>query len=192
MKSEFGIRKKRLKTNCSAAEQRTAACDEPFGREFRVERLKVERLSRVKFRRIGKKGIVYMKKITDRVKDLARCYGAGEVGIITTEMLEGGPPCTDLTYVLPNAKSAVSFGVPLDQNHIASISGGAMRRRVFRVVRECSYPDKEIRQKRYKMLTENGVIVENTAGSREAVSPAEAKKRLAAMDPETRALYEEV
>jgi len=42
------------------------------------------------------------------------------------------------------------------------------------------------------MLTENGVIVENTAGSREAVSPAEAKKRLAAMDPETRALYEEV
>ena len=67
-----------------------------------------------------------------------------------------------------------------------------MRRRVFRVVRECSYPDKEIRQKRYKMLTENGVIVENTAGSREAVSPAEAKKRLAAMDPETRALYEEV
>jgi len=61
-----------------------------------------------------------MKKITDRVKDLARCYGAGEVGIVTTEMLEGGPPSTDLTYVLPNAKSAVSFGVPLDQNHIES------------------------------------------------------------------------
>jgi epoxyqueuosine reductase len=46
-----------------------------------------------------------MKKITGRVKDLARCYGAGAVGIVTTEMLAGGPPSTDLTYVLPNAKS---------------------------------------------------------------------------------------
>jgi epoxyqueuosine reductase QueG len=54
------------------------------------------------------------------------------------------------------------------------------------------HPDKEIRQKRYKMLTESGVIVENPDGSREAVSAEEAKIRLAAMDPETRALYEEV
>lgn len=219
-----------------------------------------------------------MKKITDRVKDLARCYGAGEVGIITTEMLEGGPPSTDLTYVLSNAKSAVSFGVPLDQNHCASgfidgeekvnvtlggmdfsyskkrhhsrcdyVCGGftglhksgkwstwsparfhipekdedfhpALVKSVGpflkrprpaqiiynvlmpgdRVELTCGncqlicHPDKEIRQKRYKMLTESGVIVENPAGSREAVSPAEAKKRLAAMDPEIRALYEEV
>jgi len=42
------------------------------------------------------------------------------------------------------------------------------------------------------MLTESGVIVENPDGTREAVSAAEAKKRLTAMDPETRALYEEV
>jgi hypothetical protein len=27
------------------------ACDEPFGRELKVERLRVERLSRVEFRR---------------------------------------------------------------------------------------------------------------------------------------------
>ena len=40
------------------------------------------------------------------------------------------------------------------------------------------------------MLTKSGVIVENPDGSREAVSAEEAKKRLAAMDPETRALYE--
>lgn len=42
------------------------------------------------------------------------------------------------------------------------------------------------------MLTENGVIVENPNGTREAVLLEEAKKRLAAMDPETRALYEKM
>ena len=59
-----------------------------------------------------------MEKITGRVKDLARCYGASAVGIVTTEMLAGGPPSTDLAYVLPNAKSAVSFAVALDQKFI--------------------------------------------------------------------------
>ena len=61
-----------------------------------------------------------MDKITTRVKDLALSYGAGVVGVVTTEMLEGGPPSTDLTYVLPNANSAVSFAVPLDQSFIES------------------------------------------------------------------------
>ena len=59
-----------------------------------------------------------MEKITRRAKDLARCYGAGAVGVVTTDMLAGGPPSTDLTYVLPNAKSAVSFAVSLDQSLI--------------------------------------------------------------------------
>ena len=60
-----------------------------------------------------------MEKITRRVKELARCYGAETIGIVTTEMLAGGPPSTDLTYVLPDAKSAVSFALPLDQELIA-------------------------------------------------------------------------
>lgn len=64
------------------------------------------------------KGIEHMEKITRRVKELARCYGAGAVGIVTTGMLEGAPPSADLTYVLPNAKSGVSFSVSLDQNFI--------------------------------------------------------------------------
>ncbi|MCP4131739.1 MAG: epoxyqueuosine reductase [bacterium] len=53
------------------------------------------------------------------------------------------------------------------------------------------HPDREVRKKRYKMLSEAGVVVQNPDGSCEAVSPEEAKKRLAAMSPETRALYEE-
>jgi epoxyqueuosine reductase QueG len=54
------------------------------------------------------------------------------------------------------------------------------------------HPDKEVRKRRYKMLIESGVIVQRPDGSCEAVSPEEAKKRIDAMDPETRALYEEV
>ena len=46
-----------------------------------------------------------MEKLTGRVMELARCYGAGTVGIVTGEMLAGGPPSTDLTYVLPDARS---------------------------------------------------------------------------------------
>jgi epoxyqueuosine reductase QueG len=65
-----------------------------------------------------KQGIYQMEKITKRAKDLAKCYGAGVVGIVTPETLKGGPPSTDLSYVLPNAGAAVSFAVPLDQNYI--------------------------------------------------------------------------
>ncbi|CAB1056739.1 Iron-sulfur cluster-binding protein [Olavius sp. associated proteobacterium Delta 1] len=61
-----------------------------------------------------------MEKITGRATDLAKCYGASAVGIVTTEMLAGGPPSVDLAYVLPNAKSAISFAVPLNQDYIES------------------------------------------------------------------------
>ena len=61
-----------------------------------------------------------MEKITQRAKGLARCYGACAVGVATIETLEGGPPSTDLSYVLPGAKSAISFAVSLDQTHIES------------------------------------------------------------------------
>jgi epoxyqueuosine reductase len=53
----------------------------------------------------------------------------------------------------------------------------------------CS-PDKEVRKARHRMLIGNGVVVQNPNGSLEAVSPEEAEERLAAMNPETRSLYE--
>lgn len=56
-----------------------------------------------------------MEKLTETVKDMARCLGAVEVGIATLETLDGGPPSTDLSYVLPEAKSAVCFALPLNQ-----------------------------------------------------------------------------
>jgi epoxyqueuosine reductase len=44
--------------------------------------------------------------------------GAVAIGVSTRETLAGGPPSTDLDYVLPGAKSAISFAVPLDQEKI--------------------------------------------------------------------------
>jgi epoxyqueuosine reductase QueG len=54
------------------------------------------------------------------------------------------------------------------------------------------HPDKEVRKARYKMLVESGVVVQNPDGSLEAVRPEEGKKRVAAMDSATRALYESI
>jgi len=59
-----------------------------------------------------------MEKITRRAMELARSYGACAVGVANLETLEAGPPSTDLTYVLPKARSAISFAVPLNQDYI--------------------------------------------------------------------------
>ena len=50
--------------------------------------------------------------------------------------------------------------------------------------------DKEERKRRYKMLCESGCVVQNSGGSLDVMEPQKAAERLAAMEPETRALYE--
>jgi epoxyqueuosine reductase len=55
-------------------------------------------------------------QLTSKVKEFPVNYGATIVGITTVETLAGGPPSTDLTYVLNGARSAVTFAVPLDEN----------------------------------------------------------------------------
>ncbi|MFH1138172.1 MAG: epoxyqueuosine reductase [Pseudomonadota bacterium] len=52
------------------------------------------------------------------------------------------------------------------------------------------HPDKQERQRRYKLLTEGGVVVQNPDGSLEALPPEEAGRRLAAMTDDRRSLYE--
>ncbi|MFC1859503.1 epoxyqueuosine reductase [Thermodesulfobacteriota bacterium] len=54
----------------------------------------------------------------EMVEGLVLNAGAIDVGVVTTETLEGGPLSTDLTYVLDGAKSAVVFALPLDQEKI--------------------------------------------------------------------------
>ena len=59
-----------------------------------------------------------MKDLTQLAIDYLMLEGACAAGVTTTETLAGGPPSTDLEYVLSGAKSAVSFAVPLDQVQI--------------------------------------------------------------------------
>ena len=51
------MQKKQISNN----EYRTAACDEPFGRELRAGRLRVERLSRVELRKVNSLYSVFFK-----------------------------------------------------------------------------------------------------------------------------------
>ena len=61
-----------------------------------------------------------MEKLSRIAQEFVMIEGAFSAGIATTETLKGGPPSSDLTYVLPGGKSAVSFAVALDQKTIPS------------------------------------------------------------------------
>jgi hypothetical protein len=66
-------------------------------------------------------------------------------------------------------------------------------KKIYYVCSNCQFvcvPGKEERERRVKLLQESGVIVQNDDGGLEAVTPEEARKRLDAMDPERRAIYE--
>ena len=59
-----------------------------------------------------------MHSLENLIIDRLTGEGATAFGFATTETLAGGPESADLEYVLPGAKSAVSFVVPLDQDCI--------------------------------------------------------------------------
>lgn len=44
--------------------------------------------------------------------------GAISVGFATKESLDGGPPTTDMTYVMPEAETVICFAIPLDKEKI--------------------------------------------------------------------------
>ena len=58
------------------------------------------------------------RALTDFAVEFLEIQGASKVGVATVDTLAGGPPSTDLDYVLPGAKSAVSFAVPFDEDAI--------------------------------------------------------------------------
>jgi epoxyqueuosine reductase QueG len=59
-----------------------------------------------------------MDTLTEQLKDLVRSYGGARVGIVTRQTLAGGPPSTDLTYILPEARSALTVALPLNKKYI--------------------------------------------------------------------------
>ena len=58
------------------------------------------------------------KEFTEFAVEYLKIQGASAVGVSTTETLAGGPPSTDLGYVLEGAKSAVTFALPFDREKI--------------------------------------------------------------------------
>jgi epoxyqueuosine reductase len=59
-----------------------------------------------------------MGSLTEQIKEVINSYGTAIMGIATCQALQGGPPSADLGYVLPGAKSAISFALPLDKDLI--------------------------------------------------------------------------
>ncbi len=56
-----------------------------------------------------------MRGLTEEIQELPRSLGAIAVGIATRETLGGGPLSADLTFILPEARSAISFAIPLNK-----------------------------------------------------------------------------
>jgi epoxyqueuosine reductase len=59
-----------------------------------------------------------MTPLTEQVQRIIHSYGGARMGITTRETLAGGPPSADLTYLLAEAKSAITFALPLKKNFI--------------------------------------------------------------------------
>ena len=59
-----------------------------------------------------------MDSLTVQLKEVVRSYGGARVGIATRQTLAGGPPSTELDYILPGARSAITFALPLERNYI--------------------------------------------------------------------------
>jgi ferredoxin len=57
-----------------------------------------------------------MEFLETRIKSLAMSLGANLVGITTTDILADGPPSADPRYLLPSAKSAISFALALERD----------------------------------------------------------------------------
>jgi epoxyqueuosine reductase len=57
------------------------------------------------------------------VMEYLKVEGTVHAGIATPETLAGGPPSTDLSYVMPSAKSAIVFALPLNLDAIPDYLG---------------------------------------------------------------------
>ena len=56
--------------------------------------------------------------LNEEVEEFLKSKGAIKVGFATIETLAGGPPSSDLTYILPEAQSAISFALTLNKEYI--------------------------------------------------------------------------
>ena len=64
-----------------------------------------------------------MAGLEEEIKQFLLERGAISVGFSNLDTLAGGPPSADLTYKLPEARSAVSFAMPYDRDKIRAYLG---------------------------------------------------------------------
>ncbi|MBD3228212.1 MAG: epoxyqueuosine reductase [Candidatus Lokiarchaeota archaeon] len=57
-------------------------------------------------------------ELNDQIEKFLKDRGAIKVGFNTLETLAGGPPSTDITYILESAKSAITFALLFDKEKI--------------------------------------------------------------------------
>lgn len=60
---------------------------------------------------------------TEFVLNYLKTEGAVHAGVATPETLKGGPPSTDLSYVMPSARSAIVYALPLELDNIPPYLG---------------------------------------------------------------------
>ena len=73
--------------------------------------------------------------IKEEICELAKSIGAVDARVASKEMLEG-PPSSDPTYVFPDARSVISFAVPLGTDYIDDYLGKVTRMVFKRVLYE--------------------------------------------------------
>ncbi len=56
-----------------------------------------------------------MERMEEQIKNIAREHGAKLVGIAARERLNDAPPSGDPGYLLPSARSVISFAIPFDR-----------------------------------------------------------------------------
>jgi len=56
--------------------------------------------------------------LNEMIEEFLLERGALKVGFATTETLAGGPPSADITYRLETARSAISFALPMNRDHV--------------------------------------------------------------------------
>ncbi|MCP4134345.1 MAG: epoxyqueuosine reductase [bacterium] len=78
-----------------------------------------------------------MKELSNLLIEMAMAHGAAAAGISTVDTLKDGPESTDLTYILPGAKSALTFAMPLDAGlidpYLSKKDHGSLERNIFQV-----------------------------------------------------------
>ncbi len=61
--------------------------------------------------------------LNERIEEFLREHGAVKVGFADMDSLRGGPPSAELSYILPEARSAISFALPLDRDKMRAFLG---------------------------------------------------------------------